>query len=117
MATNGQKGIRMAGDGLIEAGSPQTQLTWMDAKCGETVFTPRFGKAVEINALWYCALAHLAEILPEPHRGKREHFQKLCGRIRRAFAAQFWRRDTGWFTSRPPIGGGPPYGNHGANKS
>jgi predicted glycogen debranching enzyme len=43
-------------DGLISAGDETTQLTWMDAKCSDIAFTPRFGKAVEINALWYHAL-------------------------------------------------------------
>ncbi len=43
-------------DGLLHAGEPGTQLTWMDAKHGATVFTPRIGKAVEINALWLNAL-------------------------------------------------------------
>ena len=48
--------IRMDEDMLITAGNENTQLTWMDAKAGDTVFTPRHGKAVEINALWYNAL-------------------------------------------------------------
>jgi predicted glycogen debranching enzyme len=43
-------------DGLITQGDSTTQLTWMDAKCGGIAFTPREGKAVEINALWYHAL-------------------------------------------------------------
>ena len=43
-------------DGLISQGDEHTQLTWMDAKCGNVAFTPRQGKAVEINALWYHAL-------------------------------------------------------------
>lgn len=48
--------IYMDTDGLISAGSPSTQLTWMDAKVGDVVPTPRYGKAVEVNALWYNAL-------------------------------------------------------------
>ena len=48
-------------DGLIIQGDATTQLTWMDAKMGSTVFTPRQGKAVEINALWYNALRLLGE--------------------------------------------------------
>lgn len=47
-------------DGLVAAGSPDTQLTWMDAKREAVVFTPRHGKAVEINALWIHALRSLA---------------------------------------------------------
>jgi predicted glycogen debranching enzyme len=49
--------IRMdESDGLLSQGDESTQLTWMDAKCNDVVFTPRQGKAVEINALWYHAL-------------------------------------------------------------
>jgi predicted glycogen debranching enzyme len=47
-------------DGLLRAGEPGTQLTWMDAKVGDWVVTPRIGKPVEINALWYNALLCLA---------------------------------------------------------
>lgn len=49
-------GIRMDGDGLIAGGLPGTQLTWMDAKVGDWVVTPRHGKPVEIQALWVRAL-------------------------------------------------------------
>ncbi len=45
-----------AADGLIAAGVPGLQLTWMDARCGDHVVTPRIGKPVEIQALWYNAL-------------------------------------------------------------
>jgi glycogen debranching enzyme len=48
-------------DGLITQGDATTQLTWMDAKMGQTVFTPRQGKAVEINALWFNALCLMGE--------------------------------------------------------
>lgn len=48
--------IKMDEDGLIRAGNKNTQLTWMDAKVGDIIPTPRYGKAVEINALWYNAL-------------------------------------------------------------
>jgi 4-alpha-glucanotransferase len=50
-----------AGDGLLHAGEPGVQLTWMDAKVGDWVVTPRIGKPVEINALWYNALRSMAE--------------------------------------------------------
>jgi predicted glycogen debranching enzyme len=48
-------------DGLLYAGEPGVQLTWMDARVGDRVITPRIGKPVEINALWYNALLTLAE--------------------------------------------------------
>src|SRR5579859_507865 len=49
-------------DGLLRAGEPGVQLTWMDAKVGDTVFTPRHGKPVEIQALWYHALRIMARL-------------------------------------------------------
>ncbi|PYN11300.1 MAG: glycogen debranching protein, partial [Candidatus Rokuibacteriota bacterium] len=47
-------------DGLLRSGEPGVQLTWMDAKVGDWIVTPRTGKAVEINALWYNALRSMA---------------------------------------------------------
>lgn len=59
-------GIRVdPGDGLLRAGEPGVQLTWMDAKVGDWVVTPRIGKPVEINALWYNVLRVLAHFLAE----------------------------------------------------
>ena len=89
----GTHDIRMAGDCLIEAGNAHTQLTWMDAACGGVVFTPRFGKAVEINALWFNALAGLCDTLPDDHKDKVNHYTKLLGRIKRAFPKVFLRDD------------------------
>ncbi|MEX0775528.1 MAG: amylo-alpha-1,6-glucosidase [Phycisphaeraceae bacterium] len=86
-------GIRMAGDGLITAGSPTTQLTWMDAATSGVVFTPRPGKAVEINALWYAALVGLADLIrttPGADAALAGHYDKLADRIRRSFAKVFW---------------------------
>src|SRR5439155_14471144 len=54
--------IRLDSDGLVTAGNETTQLTWMDAKYGDVVFTPRHGKAVEINALWYHGLRMLEKL-------------------------------------------------------
>ena len=54
-------------DGLLTAGDANTQLTWMDAARGGVVFTPRHGKAVEINALWHHAQLCLADMLPHAH--------------------------------------------------
>ena len=70
-----------ANDGLLFAGEPGTQLTWMDAKNGDRVFTPRIGKAVEINALWLNALHVMV---------------RLAGRVRnlkeKRFCAQLFER-------------------------
>ncbi len=78
-------------DGLLRQGAPGYQLTWMDAKVGDWVVTPRRGKAVEINALWYNALCLLAGWLdelgqPEKAVGYREH----AARARASFAQKFW---------------------------
>ena len=51
-------------DGLLRAGIANVQLTWMDAKCGDWVVTPRIGKPVEINALWHFALERMATYAP-----------------------------------------------------
>lgn len=85
--------IRVTGDGLVTAGSPNTQLTWMDAACGDTVFTPRHGKAVEINALWYSALVGVSDALGDEHRAEATHFKKLSARIKRSFPKVFWNEE------------------------
>ena len=85
--------IRMAGDGLITAGNANTQLTWMDAACGGVVFTPRFGKAVEINALWYAALTGMAAAIKKNNKPTSDHYLKLAARVKRAFAKNFWNDD------------------------
>ena len=64
-------------DGLITQGDPSTQLTWMDAKTGGVAFTPRQGKAVEINALWHNALSLMGET-------------ELAARVAASFREQFW---------------------------
>ena len=65
-------GIKMDSDGLLTQGAPGYQLTWMDAKCGDWVVTPRRGKAVEINALWYNALRLLEQwVADDRGRGRR----------------------------------------------
>jgi len=79
-------GIRMDPlDGLIIAGQTGVQLTWMDAKYGDRVVTPRIGKPVEINALWYNALRSLAFF---SRRLKRDGtaYDALADRVRAGFA-------------------------------
>jgi predicted glycogen debranching enzyme len=78
-------------DSLLRAGEPGVQLTWMDAKVGEWVVTPRIGKAVEINALWFNAvsiLRDLADDLDLAH--DKVHFAELAGRIQASFEGSFW---------------------------
>jgi predicted glycogen debranching enzyme len=79
-------------DGLLRAGEPGVQLTWMDAKVGDWVVTPRIGKPVEINALWYNALRIVSGFLSEhddPERANR--FGAEADRVRTAFFQRFRR--------------------------
>jgi len=82
-------GIHMAEDGLIEAGEPGWQLTWMDAKVGDWVVTPRAGKPVEINALWYNGLRVMEEF------GWEGDYGALAERVRASFQA--FRYDEGGY--------------------
>jgi glycogen debranching enzyme len=66
-----------ANDGLLRAGEPGVALTWMDAKVGDWVVTPRIGKPVEINALWYNGLSALAALAPQIDRDAKP-FQALA---------------------------------------
>jgi predicted glycogen debranching enzyme len=75
-------------DGLLRAGEPGVQLTWMDAKVGDWVVTPRTGKPVEINALWYNALRALAGFVERLGRPPAP-WDELAGRVRESFD-RFW---------------------------
>jgi predicted glycogen debranching enzyme len=81
-ATGTRFGIAADADGLLRAGAPGVQLTWMDAKVGDWVVTPRRGKPVEIQALWIAALEQAARL----EGGYRE----LCTRARSSFLERFW---------------------------
>src|SRR6266481_494653 len=79
-------------DGLLFAGEPGVQLTWMDAKVGDWVVTPRIGKPIEINALWLNALVTMtqfAQMLKKPTAG----YASLAKRVRAGFA-RFWNEST-----------------------
>lgn len=88
-------GIRADQDGLITGGDQETQLTWMDAKCGKTIFTPRYGKAVEINALWYSALCHMADYYTDRQIPESEFYVALSERVKKSFVGIFWNEQTG----------------------
>ena len=81
-------------DALLYAGEPGVQLTWMDAKVGDWVITPRIGKPIEINALWHhalCTMAQFAKKLGEPTSG----FEIAAEQVRRSFH-KFWNEETGY---------------------
>ncbi|UFS70573.1 amylo-alpha-1,6-glucosidase [Geomonas sp. RF6] len=85
-------------DGLLHQGAEGYQLTWMDAKVGDWVVTPRRGKAVEINALWYNALRLLAEWSREDCDD--ESFAQTCiesaEEVYRSFNERFWYEEGGY---------------------
>jgi predicted glycogen debranching enzyme len=80
-----------ASDGLLVAAHPGVQLTWMDAKTGDHVWTPRMGKPVEIEALWYNALK-MAELWSTAMKdtGYAEQLRVWAGQVLQSFRAKFW---------------------------
>ncbi len=85
-------GIHMEGDGLLHAGIPGTQLTWMDAKVGDWVVTPRGGKPVEIQALWYNALRIMHDLAS---RQGNSPYGALAEHAKASFAPLFWNEQSG----------------------
>ncbi|MGO4214199.1 amylo-alpha-1,6-glucosidase, partial [Terriglobus sp. YAF25] len=84
-------------DGLMVQGQDGYQLTWMDAKVGDWVVTPRRGKAVELSALWYNALRLLVEWLEalEDTRTDRARYLEWANRCRDSFNRRFWNSEKG----------------------
>jgi len=81
-------GIRVdPNDGLLSCGADGVQLTWMDAKVGDWVVTPRRGKPVEIQALWYNALCVMQQFRPR--------YEQLAAQCRASFRARFWNHSEG----------------------
>ena len=74
-------------DGLLHAGVPGLQLTWMDAKVGDWVVTPRLGKPIEVNALWYNALRTVEDFART--RGAAERYRRYADRVAQSFE-RFW---------------------------
>jgi len=93
--TNGTRyGIGVDADGLVRGGADGVQLTWMDAKVGDRVITPRRGKPVEVNALWYNALRAcetFAQRLGEQPDGYRTAAERTAVAMER-----FWNAERGW---------------------
>jgi len=92
-------------DGLLSAGEPGVQLTWMDAKVGDWVVTPRIGKPVEINALWINFLRimeWLAGKLGQPTK----EYEQAASLAELSFREKFWYEEKGYFYD--VISDGPP---------
>jgi predicted glycogen debranching enzyme len=85
-------------DGLLRQGAEGYQLTWMDAKVGDWVVTPRRGKAVEINALWYNALCLLAQWVSEEEDNvaDAQTFSRHADTAQASFNARFWYEAGGY---------------------
>ncbi|HLN57414.1 MAG TPA: amylo-alpha-1,6-glucosidase [Thermoanaerobaculia bacterium] len=86
-ASGTRHGIRADSDGLLAAGVPGVQLTWMDAKVGDKVITPRIGKPVEVQALWINALR-----IGGPFS---KRWGQMAEQATRSFAARFWNEKGG----------------------
>ena len=90
-------GIHVDEDGLIQAGDSDTQLTWMDAKYDGITFTPRWGKPVEVNALWHNALCRMHEfclrtdLIPDARQ-----YAKMAQRAGDSFCDLFWNESLGY---------------------
>lgn len=87
-------GIHVDEDGLLASGAEGIQLTWMDAKIGDWVVTPRRGKPVEIQALWYNALRimeNLADHFGDQHHKKQ--YSDMASRAKKSFNKLFWNEE------------------------
>jgi predicted glycogen debranching enzyme len=88
--------IHVDTDGLLYAGEPGVQLTWMDAKVGDWVVTPRQGKAVEINALWCNALMIFAELSKRfGNAAEAKQFLQRAAQVKERFVEVFWNEKAG----------------------
>ena len=84
--------IGMDDDGLIYAGGGLDQVTWMDVRVGDYVVTPRHGKPVEINALWYNALK-IMEDLSEKFGEDKSEYSSLSEKVKESFNNRFWNEE------------------------
>src|SRR6266516_2857985 len=90
-----------ASDGLLAASQPGKALTWMNATVDGIAVTPRSGKAVEVNALWYYALSLMLEWSQYLHHASRisrisSHYQELLSHCRHSFQQRFWHPERGY---------------------
>jgi predicted glycogen debranching enzyme len=93
-------GIRMAANGLLSCGETgadpkfATQLTWMDARCGDAAVTPRVGMPVEIEALWYTALCWMEHFSANlGNQAQAEYYNAMASTAKHAFEPLFWNEE------------------------
>jgi predicted glycogen debranching enzyme len=102
--------IKMADNGLLNAGAPGVQLTWMDAKVNDWVVTPRSGKPVEIQALWYNALRIMEDLAGRfGYDELRKKYSNLASLARWTFNRLFWNPEQNCLYD--VVNGGPPDGS------
>jgi predicted glycogen debranching enzyme len=94
-------------DGLVRAASPHVQLTWMDAKLGDWVVTPRAGKPVEVNALWFNALRQMSEWATVVAPQRAMHYRQLAEHAEGTFTQRFWYFAGGYLYDVIDTEGGP----------
>ena len=100
-------GIKLDAAGLLNSGESGVQLTWMDAKVGDWVVTPRRGKPVEIQALWYNAICIMEEFaaFAADETGRRR-YTKMAALTKWSFNRLFWNERGGYLYD--VVNGGPP---------
>lgn len=91
--------IFMDSDGLISAGEGLEQVTWMDVRYGDILPTPRHGKPVEVNALWYNALCIMDELSPKENKD----YHILAEKTKESFLAKFWMEEKGYLRDVLPL--------------
>jgi predicted glycogen debranching enzyme len=100
-------GIRMDESGMLTCGEVGVQLTWMDAKIGDWVVTPRRGKPVEIQALWYNALCIMEDLAGRCGEGAaRKRYRHMATLAQWSFNRLFWNEGLG--SLYDVVNGGPP---------
>jgi predicted glycogen debranching enzyme len=100
--------IHVAEDGLLFAGEEGQQLTWMDARIGDWVVTPRMGKPVEVQALWYNSLRIFAELLQLNNQPDDAAIVSISAeKTKQSFAAQFWNAEGNYLYDNIDINGNP----------
>ena len=78
---------------LLSSGTETTQNTWMDAKIGNYAVTPRNGKVVELNALWYNALNVMYDLATRFGAQDKESFKELAQKVKESFCEKFWNEE------------------------
>ncbi len=89
-------GIRCDEDGLVRGGNENTQLTWMDARFEGVSITARYGKAVEVNALWYNCLCYLARYYEKKNSQLARRYRLMAEKCEKSFRSLYWNQQMGY---------------------